>query len=65
MNNNKHRDYSRVERLQAFILFLDKGSLEVVKKTYPQHVSFVQANMHKSYQQVKDECLGLVENFTI
>lgn len=56
----KNRDYSGAEKLQAFVLYLEKGEIEHVKRRYPQHVPFVETNAHKSYQEVKDMCLGLV-----
>ena len=60
MTQRLNRSYTNTERLQAFVLFLEKGSLEPVKVRYPQHVAFVEVNKNKTYQEVKDLCLGLV-----
>ena len=60
--NRKNRDYSRSEKLQAFLLYQERG-IEAVKNRYPQHLHFVEQNAHKSYSDVKDQLLGLVLAF--
>lgn len=58
----RNRDYSASEKLSAFLLYQEKG-LGAVERRYPEHLAFVIANKHKTYQNVKDEVFGLVLQF--
>ena len=56
--NNDRTDFSAMELMHAFKLYLKEG-LKGVERVFPQHKDFVLQHKSKSYQDVKDELLRL------